>query len=506
MLDSVLAALDDAGSEGTRTNGGYQYQCPVHTDNRASLSVSENDETGRVLVYCHAGCSTYDVLTKLGLDWKDVFDKDRVPVTHYIYRSATGGPLYRVTRWEPKSFTQERYALGTWEPKLGDVQRVPYHLEEIANSTGNVWVTEGEKDADTLRALGVTATTLVGGAGKWRDEYAPYFQARHVTIVADKDDAGRTGAEKIAHKLRDVAASVRTVVARVGKDATDHVNAGLGLEDFEEEGADFDEFGPLDWEHYEAERTEWLLEPYVPRGGRVLAFGAAGSLKSLWAMWLASHVAKEGGKVAYFSLEMLPSITAQRLKRLSPPRERFLCFTRDFRLGSPGHTEKLIRGLKDFDLIVIDSWTAARAGMKDSNEQVSELDTEFFLPIIKNTGATVLVIDNTGHAAMTDKGPVKMQHARGASAKGDKMDVTILFDRPYEDNNYLTRMAVKKMRFDQPMPKPVEVYTPTHNIEFFYTESDKPMWPGLDFIPKAEVTPHEEAAEARLRDRFGGLK
>jgi hypothetical protein len=366
-------------------------------------------------------------------------------------------------------------------------------------------VTEGEKDADTLAALGVTATTFLGGAGKWRDDYAPWFKGRDVVVVADADDAGRAGAERIAVGLRRVVSDVRVVVPAQGKDATDHVRAGLGVEDFIAEGDGLDEFGPLDWEAYESEKTQWILEPYVPRAGRVLAFGAAGSLKSLWAMWLAAHVAHDGGKVAYFSLEMLPSITAQRLKRLAPPKDRFLCFTQEFRLGSPSHTEKLVRGLKDFDLIVVDSWTAARAGLRDSNEQVSELDTTFFLPVIKLTGAAVIVIDNTGHSAVTDKGVVKMEHARGASAKGDKMDVTVLFDRPFEDNNYMTRLTVKKMRFDHTIPKPIEVYTATDSIEFYYEETGKPMWPGLDIIPKAEPTPSDLAAEARLKDKFGAV-
>jgi len=221
-------------------------------------------------------------------------------------------------------------------------------------------------------------------------------------------------------------------------------------------------------------------------------------------MWLASKVAHDGGRVAYFSLEMQPKMTAQRLKRLDPPKANFLCFTKDFRLGSEAHTGKLVRGLKHFDLVVVDSWTAARAGMRDSAEEISELDVGFFLPIIKQTGAAVIIIDNTGHPAITDKGVTKMDHARGSSAKGDKMDVTIQFDKPDPKNNYLTSLAVRKMRFDKAMPRDVEIYTPTDTIEFYFAETGKPMWPGLDILPKPEPTAYDEAAEAGLRDRFGG--
>lgn len=505
--DLVLDALDGAGLDATPERvGGSMYACPSHEDSTASLSISEGDD-GKVLMYCFAGCSTKDVVDALGLTWADLFNgSERVPVTYYVYEAEDGSPLIRVVRYQPKGFSQQRWEDGKWVDKLGGTRRVPYRLSELLASDDTVYLTEGEKDADTLVSLGYTATTLLGGAGKWIDEYAAYFKDRTVVVVADADDPGRAGADRVRSALEQVAASVCVVVPATGKDVTDHVRAGLGVEDLVEEGDGLDEFGPLDWESYEVQQTDWLLEPYVPRGGRVLAFGAAGSLKSLWAMWLAAHVADEGGRVAYFSLEMQPSMTAQRLKRLAPPRDRFLCFTKDFRLGSPTHTEKLIRGLRDYDLVVVDSWTAARAGMRDSAEQISELDVGFFLPIIKQTGAAVIVIDNTGHAAVTDKGVVKMDHARGSSAKGDKMDVTILFDRPYEDNNYLTRLTVKKMRFDRAMPTPVEIFTPTDTIEFYFSETGKPAWPGLDILPKPEPTSYDRAAEAGLRDRFKVLE
>jgi 5S rRNA maturation endonuclease (ribonuclease M5) len=511
-FDTVVDALEEAGLEGQTVFGqnGWMYQCPAHDDDKASLSVGEGDD-GRALVYCFAGCETREVVGALGLVWADLFNgSDRVPVDYYIYADGSGQPLVRVIRYHPKGFSQQRWDDGRWVDGLKpDTERVPYNLFYVLipgdDPRPTIYIVEGEKDVHTLTSLGYTATTFLGGAGKWRDEYACWFRGRDVVVVADADDPGRAGADKIASHLRKVATNVRVLVPATGKDITDHIRAGLTIEDLVEEGDGLDEFGPLDWEHYAVEHTNWLLEPYVPRSGRVLAFGPAGSLKSLWAMWLGSHVAHDGGRVAYFSLEMPPSMTAQRLKRLDPPKDRFLCFTKDFRLGSPSHTEKLMRGLRDFDLIVIDSWSAARAGMRDSNEQVAELDTDFFLPIIRLTGAAVVVIDNTGHSAITDKGIVRMDHARGASAKGDKMDVTVLFDRPFEDNNYLTRLTVKKMRFDHSWPSPAEVYTPTDTIEFYYAEDGKPMWPGIDILPKPDRTAYDDIAEAGLRDRFKAI-
>jgi hypothetical protein len=149
--------------------------------------------------------------------------------------------------------------------------------------------------------------------------------------------------------------------------------------------------------------------------------------------------------------------------------------------------------------------------MKDSNEQIAQLDTEFFLPLIKHTGAAVLVIDNTGHDMQTKDGPIAMDHARGASAKGDKMDVTTLFHRPEKDNNYLTEISIQKMRLHYPSPKPIWVSTPQDRIEFYITDHDgrprEPLWPGLRVQPSdGDPTPIEQVAEAALRDRFGGVR
>jgi hypothetical protein len=52
-----------------------------------------------------------------------------------------------------------------------------------------------------------------------------------VVVVADADDAGRKHADEVVRSLRGLAASVRVVEPAAGKDASDHLAAGMGLED-----------------------------------------------------------------------------------------------------------------------------------------------------------------------------------------------------------------------------------------------------------------------------------
>jgi putative DNA primase/helicase len=97
---------------------------------------------------------------------------------------------------------------------------------------------EGEKDADTLNRLGnfgqkdFVATCNSGGAGKWEPTFAHYLAGARVVVVQDKDDPGRKHAKQVADSLRGLAKTVRIVQAKEGKDATDHVLAGYGVEDF----------------------------------------------------------------------------------------------------------------------------------------------------------------------------------------------------------------------------------------------------------------------------------
>lgn len=509
--------------------------CPSHSDTTASLSYKEGED-GRALLYCHAGCSIDDIVEALGLSLSDLFTGGRgdVVADTYTYTDENGEPLIRVIRTLPKGFYQERWEDGEWKPGLRDTRRVLYHLPDVAAAIRDgrlVYLVEGEKDADNLAAVGVTTTTLLGGAGKWRDDYAASLAGAHVVLVPDRDDPGRIGAQRIRDALTGVASEVEVRVPATGKDITDHLLAGYGVGDLVPESNGLDEFGPLDWQAYDIPEQEWLVEPYIPKGGRVLAFGPAGSLKSLWAMWVGAKISRRGKKVAYFSLEMLPSDTAKRLRKLNPDPANFVCFTRDLKLGSPSHTAKLIAGLNGFDLVVIDSWTAARTGAKDSNEAIAALDNEVFLPLIRSTGAALVVIDNTGHDAITDRGKIKADHARGASAKGDKMEVTLWFRRPFEDNNYRTEIAVKKMRLDYPMPAPVTVETPEDEINFYYVDGpsgmrtattmldadaiaptaaptdgtqDDPAMPSEN--PATEMTGAERRALARLKDKFKDLK
>lgn len=194
-------------------------------------------------------------------------------VATYDYRDREGRMLYQVVRYRPKSFRQRRphpTREGEWvwhmiscadyrkqgkrcDCGLPALKTTLYRIPDLVAGLAagdTVYVVEGEKDADALHAAQQVATTHAGGVGKWRDELAGVF-ARYaqpggrIVIVQDRDPElhgdGRPNRKGQIH-ARAVYDSIRAAVpetvdveiveAREGKDAADHLAAGLGVEAF----------------------------------------------------------------------------------------------------------------------------------------------------------------------------------------------------------------------------------------------------------------------------------
>ncbi len=200
-IEKLLGMFTRRAKAGT----GWNVQCPVHEDRQASLSITE--KSGKILLHCHAGCATKDILEKLGIALRDLFlepqkQKERVTDT-YQYTDENGKLLYEVCRWFPKKFTCRRPRGSSWVNNLEGVERVPYHLPEIVKSKDIILIVEGEKDVETARALGFVATCNSGGAGKWKAEWSKYFEKRIVYIIPDSDGPGQIHAQFVATQLKN---------------------------------------------------------------------------------------------------------------------------------------------------------------------------------------------------------------------------------------------------------------------------------------------------------------
>lgn len=353
-IETVLAALPSA-----RRNGdGYKAKCPAHQDRTPSLSVSVGDDD-RVLLHCFAGCPTETVVAELGLKPSDLFfptptaPKVRPAwriVATYDYLDENREQLYQVVRRRSvdveKDFRQRRSnGNGGWTWKLNGVRRVPYRLPELIDAVANdvtVFITEGEKDADAVVAQGAVATTSPEGAGKWKPEFARYFEGADVVIVADRDEPGYAHARQVRDSLAPVARQVRVTEAIEGKDAADHLAACHSLEELAVVDVDLSPFGDTDPDPYRYLDLTHAWDEGVTRrvpevgrreDGQCLFYlsnvnevhGESGDGKSLACLSFAADELKLGRDVLWIDWEEADEQTVvERLKAFAVPRDAAL--------------------------------------------------------------------------------------------------------------------------------------------------------------------------------------
>lgn len=246
----------------------YKTNCPAHDDSDASLSILIRPD--RAKLHCWPGCDRDSILAAVDLDWRALypppsagvggrgpwmpcmtdFEQDppaRVPghevAVEYPYHDPRiGGALVRgVSRCVQKCFRQWRpdpskSSGKAWTTKLPDGTEVGHDLVyragellEAIKAQRTVYIVEGEKDANRLWSLDYPATCNPQGSDGWHADHAIWFHGADVVVIADKDVPGWRHAVTIVGTLADVAASIEVVQAVEGKDASDHLDAGLRM-------------------------------------------------------------------------------------------------------------------------------------------------------------------------------------------------------------------------------------------------------------------------------------
>lgn len=231
-------------------------------------------------------------------------------VATYDYIDEDGELLFQVIRYDdPKTFRQRRpdpAGREEWSWSVKGVRQIPYHLCDILNleGRGTVYVVEGEKDADKLKAAGFVATCNAGGAGKWPEGLSEFFGGLDVVIIPDNDAAGRGHCDMVGASLKGVANSVGILdlpdLPPKG-DVSDWLAAGNSADKLSElttrpwrpappESA----FGAILWSAIDKVemRQDWLIDDLFFAGDAVLAYGASGSGKSFLAVDMGLAIAR----------------------------------------------------------------------------------------------------------------------------------------------------------------------------------------------------------------------
>jgi uncharacterized protein DUF3987 len=270
-IDRVLAALRSVECEPKQSGNGWTCRCPAHDDRNPSLSIGTGNEGG-VLLYCHAGCKTEEVLSAISLTMRDLMPVTNVTVTNTPLQSPQRQVSVTVTPKSPhdvKAFASPEEAItvlnrvmkasheGKWtyrdennesclivlrypcgcrgedDPKPGKtfrpVSRIEmgwiigdppgklplYNLPEICSSKSGspIFVAEGEKAADAGIACGILTSTSAHGSKSAKKSDWSAVRGRDVVILPDRDQSGERYAADVA-KLANTAGarSVRVVL------------------------------------------------------------------------------------------------------------------------------------------------------------------------------------------------------------------------------------------------------------------------------------------------------
>jgi len=214
LQQTLRHIIDRTNAKNSGDGNSYLGLCPAHEDRNPSLSLTLGDN--KILLNCHAGCSFDGIVSAVGMNQSQFFvhsDNSKTPkkkeVCRYRYENKGGKHAFDIVRFEPKDFRPQR-PNGKWS--LEGVERVPYRLPELLQGVKDskpILLLEGEKDVDSAMDMGLIATTFVGGAGKWRDEYSEYFHGADVVLIPDNDTPGLKGMTEIGTELHGIASRIR---------------------------------------------------------------------------------------------------------------------------------------------------------------------------------------------------------------------------------------------------------------------------------------------------------
>jgi hypothetical protein len=374
-----------------------------------------------------------------------VSTKSKIEAT-YDYTDKSGELLCQVVRYEGKQFSARRPdGSGGWINNMHGVPLVPYNLRRLMKSKF-VWITEGEKDVETLRRYGLVATCNPFGAGKWREDFNEHFRGKAVRIIPDNDAVGKQHALSVAKNLHDTASSIKIIELpdlEEGQDVTDWFEKGGTRKELieivqqtakwtkEEHGDTTDGLMSIGELYSLKERKiEWLVEGMLPIGGLSILVSAPKVGKTTLARFLAMCVAqgepflgrevKEGG-VIYYGLEEIKVGIKEHFKSMGATESDDIYIYADAISSDP--IEQLKRHIENTRpvLVIIDTlFRFVKA--EDSNNYVQM--TRALDPLTHLARETKVHICTLHH---TNKGPSRGQNSiLGSTAISGTVDTIII--------------------------------------------------------------------------------
>ena len=381
----------------------------------------------------------------------------------YIYKDRNNEVLCTVVRKEFKGGDKTFYpVLPSGEKKFPQVRPL-YNQDNIdkCDFDTNILLVEGEKCVDSLREVGITATTAMAGSNApvSKTDWSP-LEGRSVIIWPDNDESGLKYGTAAASHLVTICKSVRVLQPVNGKpkgwDSADALAEGFDIESYlYKRDSDVKIINLLDdslsVSHYkkgQAPQYEYLLDETLPRGvaGIIAASGDTG--KGMLTLDLGLKLAYgEQGYDRAFDSTLLQNgscviLTAEdeadeihrRIDLIDHQGKRFTKSEHDLKVlpfpnyggvkpivtttrDGPAITEQWeeicsqIKKIKDLALVVIDPLASFVYADINSDPAAGAFVTGYFAALATETNATWLLVH---HMTKIDiKNPVVTpEHAR----------------------------------------------------------------------------------------------
>lgn len=225
-LDNVLAHL--AGVK--RSGEQWVALCPSHGDERnPHLYINEGDNEA-VLLHCHKGCTTDEVLGAMGLEMTDLFPpkeksdkkgprKEVASSSSHKIRDAHGN-VVAIHHRKPEPRPDDPKHKRVWwtgpngKPGLAgrrsdDLPLYGCHHIVKKGEGGNVVLVEGETAAEALLKTGIPAVGTVTGADNTPSKKSlAFLEGRTVILWPDNDDLGVKHMRRVGKMLQGIATEI----------------------------------------------------------------------------------------------------------------------------------------------------------------------------------------------------------------------------------------------------------------------------------------------------------
>lgn len=301
-------------------NNQYSALCPAHDDHTASLCIGTGDD-GKTLITCQRGCNLDDILSAVGLKRRDLFatpletkqNKAWEYICSYYYPDKNGRPRNRKDRYiKPdgkKTFVWKHYDGKQWVKHKTNGDPGLYNADCIS-SNDLIYIVEGEKDVETLRACGRAAVCSPHGAKQngesWKPEYTEALKGKSVVVIQDNDETGKVFSSIICNALTGQAASVKLVdLCKLYPDLKEHGDItdlcelngdnnaiiqaietmAAGLSEYQKQEPPEETLDPFlacfkQLDEFIEEEAKWLIPGWIPEGQIALMAADGGTGKT----------------------------------------------------------------------------------------------------------------------------------------------------------------------------------------------------------------------------------